>query len=293
MRILVTGANGLIGTALVERLRREDCAVSTTSRRPMEGPEHRRADLEDLEQAISLFAQVTPDAVIHLAGSATGDHPHLYRANALTTLNVVQAAAALGSRPHLVIAGSAAEYGEGTGQPLEETAPLRPVSTYGQAKVAATTLAQAVAERYDLPLTIVRPFNVVSNRLPVTTALGNLRRQLLDQSTEPGVVRCGRLDVIRDFVPLDFVVEALLRLTFQSGRDTFNVCSGVGISLGAILEAMATRLDVKLEVVAVPELLAIPAPDRIVGSPERLVSQGLHIRPTAQSLAEICLGEES
>jgi nucleoside-diphosphate-sugar epimerase len=263
--------------------------VYATSSHPADLPHHTVADLAIPSAADTLLEAVGPDAVLHLAGGAGGDRHQLYRRNTLTSVNVTRAAAALPVPPHLVVVGSAAEYGEGGAEPLDESAPLRPLSDYGRAKAAATTLAEVLAVEHGLRLTIARPFNVVSAALPAGTALGHLRAQLLCQSGRQRIVRCGRLDVVRDFVPLHFVTQALVRLSTEDHQGTFNVCSGIGIPLGSILDAMASRLGVDIDVEPDPELSALPAGDRTVGSPAKLAALGLECRPSPGSLAALCM----
>jgi nucleoside-diphosphate-sugar epimerase len=291
VRILVTGASGLIGSALVDRLRVESSFVATTSRGALDHPSHYQADLERRDEAAALVGQVEPDMIVHLAGVTAGERHQLYGANTLTTLNILSAVAERLHSANLVIAGSAAEYGAGDDL-LDETAPLRPLTDYGRAKAAATTLAEIVAGQRGLRLTIVRPFNVVSNRLPTSTALGNFRQQLLNQSGSRRSIRVGRLDVVRDFVPLHFVVEAISLLTLGGLEGTYNICSGVGITLGSILAEMARTLGVRTDIKASSELLAISGADRIVGNPAKLEHHGLRTCPTAASLAQLCLSDD-
>jgi nucleoside-diphosphate-sugar epimerase len=287
MRVLVTGSRGLIGAALVSRLTAEGHEVHTTGRQTSDLTLHHVADLAVGAQARKVLAAAEPEAVVHLAGGPAADRHELYRANVLTTVSLLEAAVDSASPPHVVVVGSAAEYGEGDGAPIAETAPLRPVTEYGRAKVAATTLAEVLGA--DLSLAVARPFNVVSGGMPLSTALGNLRRQLLDQSGPRRVVRCGRIDIVRDFVPLDFVVSALATLAVGGHRGTFNVCSGVGISLEAILAAMAGQLGIELVTEHQPELLALPAADHVVGNAERLAQLGLVVAPTPADLARLSL----
>ena len=289
MRVLVTGARGLIGATLVNRLTAEGHEVHTTGRRPSDAARHQVADLADPTQARAALDAAAPEAVVHLAGGPAADRHELYRSNVLTTVAVLEAAGDLTVPPHVVVVGSAAEYGEGQGIPLTEAAPLRPVTEYGRAKVAATTLAEVIGRERPVPLAVARPFNVVSAGLPPSTALGNLRRQLLEQDGPRRVVRCGRVDVVRDFVPLDFVAGALATIATGRHQGTFNLCSGTGIRLDAILEAMADQLSVDLVVDLQPDLLAIPAADHVVGAAERIRELGLTSTPTAAGLARLCL----
>jgi GDP-4-dehydro-6-deoxy-D-mannose reductase len=292
--LLVTGATGLIGRELMGSLSQGSWQVHTASRSESNLPGHHRCDLSRPDEAFALVGEVRPSAVVHLAGGTSPNRHALYESNVLATVNLMNAVGRLPSPAYCIVAGSAAEYGDASEAPIgaSEASPLRPVSEYGRAKVAQTTLAESIARSRGIPLTILRPFNVVSPRLPASTALGNMRRQLLGSEGPERTVACGRLDLVRDWVPLPAVAEAILLLLARSApNQVLNVCSGVGIPVGSILEAMAKRLGVALHVVQTPELLAIPAAPRVVGDPSRLAEvTGLRISVTAENLAEILLG---
>lgn len=296
--ILVTGAGGLLGEELLRRLEPGSSRVVTAGRSaPSYGEQgeqgdHHRCDLSVPEEAAALIEAVRPATIVHLAGGTSPDRHEVYRKNVLPTVYLLSAATRLGSPPYCIVMGSAAEYGEAAEEVSAESSPLRPLSDYGRAKLAQTTLAESICASAGLPLTVLRPFNVVSPRLPPSTALGNLRRQLLQGRGEERVVECGRLDVVRDFVPLASVAESILRLVERPAPGpAIDVCSGIGIELGSILQAMAERLGVAVRIVQKPELLAIPAAARVVGDPSRLVrTTGVRIAVTAAGMAEILLG---
>jgi hypothetical protein len=97
--------------------------------------------------------------------------------------------------------------------------------------------------------------------------------------------------VVRDFVPLDFVVDVLVTIALaQEPPPVLNVCSGTGIALGDVLDAMATHVGATVEVEPVPELIAIPAALRVIGDPRLLAELGLSCTPTPESLARVLLG---
>jgi GDP-4-dehydro-6-deoxy-D-mannose reductase len=292
--ILVTGATGLIGEELTRALslHRGLWQVHSASRSESSLPDHHRCDLSRPEECAALIDEVRPDAIVHLAGGTSPDRHELYVRNVLTTINLMNAVARLPRPACCIVFGSAAEYGETPESPIGEDAPLRPVSEYGRAKVAETTLAENISRARGIPLTILRPFNVVSPRLPSSTALGNMRRQLLESRGAERTVTCGRLDLVRDYVPVTAVIEVIQHLLAAPapGR-VLNVCSGVGITLGSILDAMAARLGVSLRIEQSPELLAIPAAPRVIGDPGRLFqTTGLRIEASAESLAGILVG---
>jgi GDP-4-dehydro-6-deoxy-D-mannose reductase len=295
--ILVTGATGLIGQELIRELSHRQALweVHTASRSESGLPRHHRCDLSVADETFALIEQVEPSAVVHLAGGTSPDRHELYASNVLSTVNLMNAVARLPHPAYCIVFGSAAEYGDTLQSPIGEEAPLKPVSEYGRAKVAGTTLAESICRARGIPLTVLRPFNVVSPRLPASTALGNMRRQLL--STPAGgrderTVTCGRLDLVRDYVPLQAVIEVALHLLAKPAPgQVLNVCSGVGISLGSILDAMARRLGVALRIEQAPELLGIPAAPRVVGDPGRLAREtGIRIAATAEDLAALLVG---
>jgi GDP-4-dehydro-6-deoxy-D-mannose reductase len=283
-RVLVTGATGLLGRALLERLADGPFETIGLAR---SAPHGISADLREHEGAHAAAA-VRPDAVVHLAGSAGGDETALERSNVTATANLIEVLS--DARPYVVVAGSAAEYGEPPDGIIRDDSPTAPLTPYGRAKVRQTELAQRECERHGMPLTIARPFNVVARDLPQTTALGNFRHQLLAQSGSPRTLRCGRLDVVRDYVSATFVADALARLLeLEEPPAVLNVCSGVGIELRAIVDVAAELLGTELELEQDPALAAIPAAERVVGDPSRLRSLGLEYRPTARQLAGVLL----
>lgn len=291
MRVLVTGSDGLIAGELVPLFRKLGHQTETVGRRQRYGPSHHVADLAAPGAADQMLARTSPDVIVHLAGRATGARDALWRDNAVATLNLTSAASALTGRPHLVVVGSAAEYGAGSGGPIAEDADLHPVTEYGRSKMAATRLAESIAVQASMSMSIARPFNIVSPALPGTTALGGFRDQLLAQDGTLRTIRCGRLDVVRDFVSLSFVARSIATIALEAAPGTFNICSGAGLTPGDILRGMAELLNVELVLEPQPDVVAIPAADRVVGDPARLSALGLSETRPAIELARLALGE--
>lgn len=249
-------------------------------------------DLTELGGVEGLLTRLEPDVVLKIAGSAESDPTQLAESHVVTTVNLMVAAGRLRTPPVILVAGSAAEYGSPDGDSLvREDAALRPVSGYGWVKVAETTTARSLADALSLDLTVVRPFNIVSPDLPPSSALGNFRRQLNEGTGDTRVVRCGRVDVIRDYVTASFVGEAIAELVSDPPGGTVNVCSGVGIRLVDLMEAAAQQCGVDMKAVIDPDLAAIPAPAKIVGDPKRLNSL-IAARPVTDtvSLALVLMG---
>jgi nucleoside-diphosphate-sugar epimerase len=292
--VLVTGSTGLIGAPLLRLLRDRGFETHGVSRTALTCALTHRVDMTSATATAALVERVRPSVVIHLVGGRESTLDGLRKSNVVPTVNLLHAAARLVPPPAVITTGSAAEYGEPANGIASESDVPRPVTEYGRAKVEASTIARGIAAASDIRLCIVRPFNVVAPDLPSASALGNMRRQLLEETGTRRVVRCGRLDVVRDFVPIEFVLEAFARLLeLHDWPDLMNVCSGVGIELGSVLRAMAAELGVEAEAIPIPELVAIPAADSIVGDATVLHALSLVCEPTAVSLARVLLGQEA
>ena len=252
-RVLVTGSSGLIGRAVFARLNALGVDVTGVSRRN-QSPGVLRADLTDERECCGSSGEGVAEVGGPSRRSCYRRREELYRANVVATQNLFEAVAKLDPAPSVIVAGSAAEYGDPIADRVAEDHPTRPVTEYGRAKVKQSTVVQQIAGAAGLRFSIIRPFNIVSSELPATVALGNIRRQLLAASGPLRTVQCGRLDVVRDFIPLELVVDTVVRLLeLDEWPPILNVCSGVGIELGDLLEAMASALGVEVAVSPHPE----------------------------------------
>jgi nucleoside-diphosphate-sugar epimerase len=168
LRALVTGANGFVGAHLVRELLDGGWQVRAMMRRSsdrarLEGlaPDVVHADLLDPPSLAAAVAGV--DVVFHVAGAiAALDRAGFDRVNRAGTehlASAVTAAATSGAPRHLVHVSSLAAAGpSGSGQPVRDGAPARPVSAYGRSKLAAEEALAAL--RGTVPVTIVRPPSV-------------------------------------------------------------------------------------------------------------------------------------
>jgi nucleoside-diphosphate-sugar epimerase len=248
-------------------------------------------DLSVPGHAQALIEAVRPDAVLHLAGGPTESRTDLYARNVLTSVNVLEAVAAVAEDTRVLLLGSAAEYGRGQAGPLQEDADLDPVNEYGRAKAAQTRLAQAIAERSGLHLSVLRPFNVVAPDLPTTSALGNVRRQLLVPGGDgPRTVVCGRTASHRAFSAVHDVAAAMVRLTARPPGGVLNLCSGRSTTLQEVIDEMSRQHGVGVQVELDPALAAIPAGDSVVGDPSRLNDLGIVLDGSPERVAAAVLG---
>lgn len=180
-RVLITGASGLIGRVLVERLSdRYDLVLQ--SRRPI--PEGSlTGDISSFETVRSMFADVAPYAVVHLAAAASVESlwPEVLSSNIIGTYNVFEAARSAGvhlvvfaSSNHVVggyeIEGSPSLYRIDDPRLYHERSELRPDSLYGASKVFGEALGRYYSDRHGLSVVCLRIGSVLKDDDPAIAA---------------------------------------------------------------------------------------------------------------------------
>jgi nucleoside-diphosphate-sugar epimerase len=160
--VLVTGAGGFLGAALCRHLLARGVEVHGIVReRPApDGVRARRLDLVDVESWRSVFAEIDPEIVFHLAAPVDLSRaPEAWDALRPGILDVSSevARACLRSGARLVAVGTCEEYGDGPAPFREDQIP-RPVSAYSALKAAATLWLTALHRLHGLRVTVARPF---------------------------------------------------------------------------------------------------------------------------------------
>ena len=238
MRVLVTGATGFVGQHLVAHLVSEGDEVSISEAEVTE-PESLEAD----------FGRARPEVVYHLAAQADvaasfRDPATTLRTNVEGTFNVLDIARRLGARRVLAVS-SADVYGSVSEArlPVDEGAPLRPVTPYGASKAAAEMVCLQAGAGRGLDVVRARAFNHLgpgqSDRF-VAAALA--ARIVANERTGADAVRVGNLEARRDFTDVRDVVRAyrLLAVHGEPG-EPYNVCSGLSRRVGDLAERLVAR----------------------------------------------------
>jgi nucleoside-diphosphate-sugar epimerase len=257
MRFLVTGADGFVGSHVVESILgspKDDVVafvhrapprwlptVTTGRLRVVEGDIVRAADVERAGEV---------DAIIHLAGipsaGACDDDPETARlVNFQGTVNALNLAAAQDPPPRFVLVSTAALYGEAAYLPIDEGHPIDPRNQYMNTKLAAEMTAQAYEQRQGVPVVIVRSFNIYGPRQAEYFVVPTIVRQCLDgQGLTLGD---GRL--VRNFTFVGDAAEFLVRAAMARGApgNVINLGSRSTISIEQLARKVVEMTGCGLE----------------------------------------------
>lgn len=267
--MLVTGSRGFVGGHLVPRLEERGF-------RPL-GTDREDLDVTDPKAVAAIVANERPDAVVHLAAvssvaAARSDPREAFRVNFAGARNLLAAVSLHAPRARVLLVGSGEAYGPLAPEaaPFDEAAALRPVSVYGRSKAAADLLGAAWSGR-GLDVVRVRAFNHTGPGQSDDFVLASFARQLceIEKNQQSPVIRAGNLESIRDFLDVRDVVAAYAALLDpRVPQGAYNVASGTGLRIGALLERLMQIVGVRAEIRVEPARLR-PS-DRSIGDASRL-----------------------
>jgi GDP-4-dehydro-6-deoxy-D-mannose reductase len=289
MRVLITGVEGFVGSHLAEYLLQQHVDVVGT--RLSDGPDDpalrsgitvHTLDILHREQVRQILHTVSPDRIIHLAAqsfvpASVRDPITTFQVNVNGSLNILETVRELhdanAHTPHLLLVSTGEVYGKQRGQPVSEESPLRPANPYASSKVAADMIAQQYSRTFELPITVVRPFNHVGPGQAPSFVCSNFARQfaqILEGGQEP-VLHVGNLEASRDFTDVRDVVRAYWKLFDRTTSDTvFNVCSGTSTTIGEVLSILMSVTGTHVTVKQDAERMRSYDTTKVVGDNSRL-----------------------
>ncbi|HEX2149504.1 MAG TPA: GDP-mannose 4,6-dehydratase [Actinomycetota bacterium] len=249
MRVLVTGAGGFVGGFLLPHLLQAGHEVVATSLEVPERPDPQAVrweamDLIDAQRVHRCVTSVKPEGVIHLAAQASvggswEDPAGTYRSNIEGTSNLLEALKRLG--PRVVLVGSAQQYARvPDGEPLQESDPLAAGSPYALSKIAQEQMGRMYLDRYGVQTVFTRSFNHTGPGQSPDYAIGSFASQIARlERSGGGEMQVGNLDSRRDFLDVRDVIGAY-RLLLERGEpgEAYNVCSGVAVRMGDVLDKL-------------------------------------------------------
>ncbi len=242
-KILITGASGASGTALIEKLRTEDsnnnlslCDIQNPNGQNNEEKFY-ELDLTDFSQVDSLIKKIQPEVIYNLAGSFTNNYEIDYKINVEIPRNLFDSVIINNLSTRILLIGSAAEYGEILKNPVSESDPLRPITVYGLTKVYQTQMMNYYFKVKKIDVLMARPFNLLSKGISKNLFIGRLYNQIeLYQRGKIQKIQLGNLANKRDYISIHEAVE-MYRCIMDKGKsgEVYNVGSGKSIRMQELL----------------------------------------------------------
>lgn len=251
MSVVVTGATGFIGRALIQALAQGGEDVISASRTPPKDAKGRWIAFDAAAPSAELYDELERASfVYHLAwstvpSSAERDPGEDLRTNvggALKLMDVLSGA----SRARLIFASSGGTvYGDAGAGAIPETTPMKPCSAYGAGKATVEQYLAVFGRLHNLDHTVVRLANPFGPGQSGTRAFGAVATFTHRMMAGQPLTLFGNGSVVRDYVYIDDVVSALLACRQpEAAGQTFNIGSGEGRSLLEVIDAAAAATGV-------------------------------------------------
>ncbi len=264
-KVLVTGADGFIGSHLTEALVRAGHDVRAfvlyNSFNSWGWLDHSDEDIRDQLDVFAgdvrdshgvRTAMADCDTVLHLA--ALISIPYSYHSpaayvdtNVKGTLNVVQAAQDLGVK-RVVVTSTSEVYGTAQFVPITEDHPLQGQSPYSASKIGADQIALSFHRAFGTPVSVIRPFNTYGPRQSTRAVIPTIVTQILAGKAE---IKLGSLHPTRDFNYIDDTVAGFLAMAGSDASfgEAINIGSNFEVSVGDTVDMIKDIMNADVNIV--------------------------------------------
>lgn len=264
-KVLVTGADGFIGSHLVEELLNEGYDVrafvyynsfnswgwlDTLPKEKLDKIEKFSGDIRDPNGVREAMKGI--DEVYHLAALIA--IPFSYHSpdsyvdtNIKGTLNVLQAARDLNTK-RILVTSTSEVYGTAKYVPIDEEHPYQGQSPYSATKIGADRIAESFYRSFNMPITIVRPFNTYGPRQSARAVIPTIITQLLSGTQE---IKLGSLSPTRDFNYVKDTVRGFIEIAKSDktiGQE-INIATQKEISIGQLAEELIKQINPNAKIV--------------------------------------------
>ena len=263
-KVLITGADGFIGSHLTERLVMNGYDVKALSQynsfnnwgwledvNCKEQIEVVTGDIRDPH----LCKHITKDVeiIFHLAALIAIPYSYIapesyVETNIKGTLNICQAAKENGNTK-IIHTSTSEVYGTAQYVPIDEKHPLQPQSPYSATKIAADAIAMSFHNAFDLPVTIVRPFNTYGPRQSARAVIPTIITQIADGMKE---IKLGDIHPTRDFSYVEDTCRGFIATVEndQTIGETINIGSNLEISIKDTLELIKELMHSEVQFIS-------------------------------------------
>lgn len=287
-KVLVTGADGFIGSHLAELLLEKGYNVKaftyynsfntwgwldSLEKNKLDQIEIFSGDIRDPNGVYEAMSGV--EEVFHLAALIA--IPFSYHSpdsyvdtNIKGTLNVLQAARKLNT-DRVLVTSTSEVYGTAQYVPIDEKHPFQGQSPYSATKIGADRMAESFYRSFDLPVTIVRPFNTFGPRQSARAVIPTIITQLLAGKEE---IRLGSLTPTRDFNYVKDTVNGFFEIaqSVDTIGEEINIATQTEISIGELAEEIISQLNPQAKIICEDTRLRPEKSEvnRLLGSNEKI-----------------------
>lgn len=287
-KILVTGADGFIGSHLVEKLIKEGHKVrafayynsfnswgwlDTLPKEILNETEVFTGDIRDPNGVKEAMKEI--DEVYHLAALIA--IPFSYHSpdsyvdtNIKGTLNVLQAARDLDTK-RILVTSTSEVYGTAKYVPIDENHPFQGQSPYSATKIGADRIAESFYRSFDMPITIVRPFNAYGPRQSARAVIPTIVTQLLAGKEE---IKLGSLTPTRDFNYVKDTVQGFIEIakSINTIGQEINIATQQEISIGELAQELINQINPNAKIICEEDRLRPEKSEvnRLLGSNEKI-----------------------
>ena len=263
-KVLITGAGGFIGSHLTEKLVKLGAQVKAFVRynsRNDRGlieilPSHIKdkieiimGDLRDPEAVRNATKDI--DIVFHLGALIAIPYSYIHprevvETNVMGTLNILNSARDYGVE-NIIHTSTSEVYGTAQYVPIDEQHPLQGQSPYSASKIGADKLAESFFRSFDLPISIVRPFNTYGPRQSARAVIPTIISQALTRNE----IFLGSLFPTRDLTYVDDIVDGYIKVAVSDKAmgEVINLGSGFEISIGDLAKKILNVLKKNIKIV--------------------------------------------
>lgn len=289
-KVLVTGSDGFIGSHLVESLLEHGASVKaftfynsfnswgwldTLDKSILDNIEVFFGDVRDPNGVRTAVKGV--DVVMHLAALIA--IPYSYHSpdsyvdtNIKGTLNILQACRDL-EIERVLVTSTSEVYGTAQYVPIDEKHPFQGQSPYSASKIGADRMAESFYKSFDLPVTIVRPFNTYGPRQSARAIIPTLISQLLNGYEE---IKMGSLEPTRDFNYVKDTCAGFISIAESENTigEEINIATQKEISMGQLAEELVKQINPDARIIQDPSRIRPSKSEvmQLLGSNDKLKS---------------------
>lgn len=264
MKVLITGADGFIGSHIADLMHSEgheiECVVHNKKIKNIQHMDGKAeitvCDVADRKKITGVVKKSSPDVVFHMAAQSFvlpswKDPESTFRTNINGTFYVLEALRNANTNAVAAIACSSAAYGLNYKNeiPIKETKEFRPSSPYAISKATTDHLSFLFWRTYGMKILRLRFFNTIGPR-KTGSAIADWAKGIAEiEKGKRKSLGVGNLSSVVDFTDVRDSVRAVEMLTKKGGwGEAYNICSGTGYKMGKILDSINSMSTQKIEV---------------------------------------------